>query len=172
VHFCNILRRYFPSFEVWFYVGVSVPSWLPSSLALFSHVKVVIVNAPEDHTAKLWRFRAFSSPDAEVVLVRDVDSRLNARDAASTNEFLSSGLDFHITLDHVGHTNFLITACCFAGRAHLLRDMTDRLRAFRGGNYHWNDQDFLALHVYPHVARSILVHSSVRDAVATAHVFL
>jgi hypothetical protein len=153
--------RYFPSFEVWFYVGASVPSWLRSSLELFSHVKVINMNSPEDHTAKLWRFHAFSSPDVELVLVRDVDSRLNARDAASVNDFLSSGLDFHITVDHVGHRNFLITACCFAGKARLLRDMSDRLRRFRGGNYHWNDQDFLALDVYPDVARSVLVHSSV-----------
>jgi hypothetical protein len=153
--------RYFPSFEVWFYVGASVPNWTRSSLQLFPHVKVIGMDSPEDHTAKLWRFHAFSSPDVELVLVRDVDSRLNARDAASVNDFLSSGFDFHITVDHVGHKNFLITACCFAGKASALRDMSEKLLRFRGGNYHWNDQDFLALSVYPDIARSVLVHSSV-----------
>ena len=144
-----LAQRYFPQFEVWFYVGASTPAWLRTSLELFPHVKVIVMNLPEDHSAKLWRFRAFSSPDVDTVLVRDVDSRLNARDASSVNDFLSSGLDFHMTVDHVGHRNFLITACCFGGKTRLLRDMSEKLSAFRGGNYHWNDQDFLALNVYP-----------------------
>jgi hypothetical protein len=127
------------------------------------------MSQPEDHTAKLWRFLAFSSPDVDLVLVRDVDSRLNARDAASINDWLVSGLDFHITADHMGHTYFLITACCFAGKAHAVHDMAGKLRSFRGGNYHWNDQDFLALHVYPQVARSILMHSSVSDSLPLLH---
>jgi hypothetical protein len=158
-----LAQRYFPSFEVWFYVGASVPSWLRSSLELFPHVTVIAMSAPEDHSAKMWRFHAFSSPEVELVLVRDVDSRLNGRDAATVNDFLSSGLEFHITADHIGHRHFLITACCFAGRTRALRDMSDRLLRFRGGNYHWNDQDFLALEVFPVIARSVLLHSSVHQ---------
>jgi len=101
-----------------------VPSWLVSSLQLFSHVKVIVMHAmAEDHSAKLWRFRAFSEPDVELVLVRDVDSRLNARDAASVDDFVRSGFDFHVTADHVAHQNFLITACCFAGWTRLLSNM-------------------------------------------------
>ena len=118
--------RHFPSFEVWFYTGASVPSWLQSSLQLFSHVKIIDMRAmPEDHSAKLWRFHAFSAPDVELVLVRDVDSRLNARDAASVADFLRSGFDFHVTADHVAHQNFLITACCFGGWTRGLRNMYD-----------------------------------------------
>jgi hypothetical protein len=156
-----LAQRYFPSFETWFYVGASVPEWLVSSLRLFSHVRVIVMPGAEDHTAKLWRFHAFSAPDVKLVLVRDVDSRLNSRDATSVGDFLDSGFGFHITMDHVGQQNFLITACCFAGKTELLRDMTELLRSFPVRNYHWIDQDFLALRVYPRVARSVLMHTSV-----------
>ncbi len=48
----------------------------------------------------LWeRFK----PVGDIMIVRDADSRLNAREAHAVNEWIESGLGFHIMRDHKNH---------------------------------------------------------------------
>jgi hypothetical protein len=66
-------------YELVFFVGASVPPWVISTLNLFSNVRIIQTDAPEDHTAKLWRFLACEL-DYDFVAFRDADARLSLRE--------------------------------------------------------------------------------------------
>jgi len=48
-----------------------------------------------------WRFLAVD--DADICLIRDCDSIVNERDLAATNDWIDSGMQWHIMRDHRGH---------------------------------------------------------------------
>ena len=80
-----LASRYFPfddGFIVRFYISVnsSVDESIISTLERVKGVQISIVGEPEDHRAKLWRYYAFSDPQFDAVICRDVDARLSFRD--------------------------------------------------------------------------------------------
>ena len=153
--------RYFPfedGFRLVFYVGQSVEESIVSTLHLVKGVKIVRMSESENHTAKLWRYLAFSDPQFDVVICRDTDARLSFRDRIAHEEWEQSGLDYHLIKDHkIGH-NYLISAGMFAGKTAKLRDMAQLIAADNCQNYYTVDQDFLASQIYPRIVGSVLIH--------------
>ena len=50
-----------------------------------------------------WRFMPAADTSVDRFVVRDVDSRLNARDRIAVEEWIESKLPVHILRDHVNH---------------------------------------------------------------------
>lgn len=158
----TLASRYFPftdGFLVRFYCGRSVPEWVISTLQRTKGTQIIrMTDAPENHTAKLWRYLAFSDRSLDVVICRDSDARLSYRDRIAHEDWLQSGLDYHIIKDHpIGH-NYAISAGMFAGKTAKLRDIAELIDRFPQGDYYTNDQDFLASYVWPRVKDSCLIH--------------
>jgi hypothetical protein len=156
-----LASRYFPfedGFITRFYVGQSVDEVTISILQRIKGVQIVPMQEPENHTAKLWRYRAFSDSQFEAVICRDVDARLSYRDRIAHEDWLTSGLDYHIIKDHPTGHNYPISAGMFAGKTKDLRDLADLIDTDGSGNYYTVDQDFLATHIYPQVILNALIH--------------
>ena len=113
-----------------------------------------------------YRFLVFADPEVDVAIVRDVDSRISARDIAAVNEWLSTDLSFHIMKDHpVGH-GYLISGGMFGGRTDKLRNIEKLLLNFFHENPYYiygADQTFLAEEVYPIIKDDCLFHSEHYD---------
>jgi hypothetical protein len=119
-------------------------------------VQLVDEYGPEDHTAKLWRFQALADQDFDVVLSRDADARLTHRERIAHEEFLASGLDFHIMKDHPTGHNYQISAGMFAARTRAIPADLHETEAAR--NYYTQDQDWLAAYIWPLIKDSSLIH--------------
>lgn len=156
-----LANRYFPfddGFIVVFYVGHSVSKEITSTLERFKGVRLVRMDEREDHSAKLWRYHAFSDPQFESVICRDSDARLSYRDRIAHEDWSESGLDYHIIKDHpIGH-NYLISAGMFAGKTENLRDMSQLIGSEFRDDYYTVDQDFLGDIIYPRIKTSVLIH--------------
>ena len=50
-----------------------------------------------------WRFMVASDPTVDRYIIRDVDSRLNARDRIAVEDWIQSGYAVHTMRDHVNH---------------------------------------------------------------------
>ena len=114
-----LASRYFPfddGFVVRFYVGSSVNAAIVSTLKLVKGVQIVEMDSEENHNGKLWRYFAFSDPQFEAVICRDVDARLSYRDRIAHEDWEQSGLDYHIIKDHPSGHNYPISAGMFAGK--------------------------------------------------------
>jgi protein O-GlcNAc transferase len=92
----------YPDWICRYYVGESVPHETLEKLASRSNTELIMVKASNDWTGMFWRFFAVDS--ADVVLFRDVDSRLTLREKTAVNEWASSGKPIHIMRDHPYHT--------------------------------------------------------------------
>ena len=58
------------------------------------------MSEPGDWTSLFWRFHPAGETDVDVMISRDTDSRLSAREVAAVQEWLSSAADVHIMRDH------------------------------------------------------------------------
>jgi len=144
-------------YDLIFFVGQSVPSWVISTLRLFPNVQIIQTDAPEDHTAKLWRFLACEI-DYDFVAFRDADARLSLRELKAHEEFIESGLDAHIMKDHpIGH-NYPINAGMFTVRSALFKDIRTLIESVEIKDYYTQDQDFLRNLIYPRIQFSCFVH--------------
>jgi hypothetical protein len=150
-----LATRHFKGFTLRFYTGASVPESIKQTLRLFPHVQLVEQDEPEDHRAKLWRFQALTDQEFDVVLSRDADARLTHRERIAHEEFLASGLDFHIMKDHPTGHNYKISAGMFAART---RATPAHLDYYEPGDYYTADQDWLAAHMWPLIKDSALIH--------------
>jgi len=149
-------------YELVFFVGQSVPLWVVSTLRLFPNVQIIQTDAPEDHTAKLWRFLACEL-DYDIVAFRDADARLSLRELHAHEEFLDSGLDAHIMKDHpIGH-NYPINAGMFTVRSVLFKDIRDLMESADISSYYTQDQDFLRNMIYPRIQFSCFIHDEFYD---------
>ena len=149
-------------YDLIFFVGQSVPSWVISTLRLFPNVQIIQTDAPEDHTAKLWRFLACEL-DYDFVAFRDADARLSLRELKAHEEFIESGLDAHIMKDHpIGH-NYPINAGMFTVRSALFKDIRTLIESVEIKDYYTQDQDFLRNLIYPRIQFSCFVHDEFYD---------
>jgi hypothetical protein len=154
-----IAQRIMKEFTVLFYVGKSVPEWCTSTLSLFENVELVYMDGAEDSSAMFWRFHSFAL-DADYVLIKDADARLSLRDKHAHQEFIDSGLDFHIVKDHpMGH-NIEILGASFSVKGDSLSDIHELMKSYPITSNYGCDQDFLRDMVYQRAKKSVLVHDS------------
>jgi hypothetical protein len=154
-----IAQRIMKEFTVLFYVGKSVPNWCITTLSLLENVELVYMDGAEDSSAMFWRFHAFAL-GADYVLIKDADARLSLRDKYAHQEFVDSGLDFHIVKDHpVGH-NIDILGASFSIKGEVLNDIHDLMSTYTITGEYGCDQDFLRDRVYNKAKLSMLVHDA------------
>lgn len=108
---------------------------------------------------RTWRFGAVFLEDAEAVIFRDSDSRINERERSCVQQWMDSGKDLHIMRDHPFHS-WWIMAGMWGVRAgavkSAIREVLTRSKGFSNNE----DQDLLASAVYPKLASSSVVHDS------------
>src|SRR5262249_39348145 len=100
----------YPGWICRFYCGTSVPPATRRRRALAHLPPVQVVDGPEpgDWRALFWRFRPAGEDDVEVMLSRDTDSRLGARERAAVDAWLASDCDFHVMRDPPLHRTSIL----------------------------------------------------------------
>jgi protein O-GlcNAc transferase len=162
-----LAKQYMPEWECRFYIDEQVPSWVIQTLGVMDNCKIIYIRFEELRLFKMtYRFLVFADPEVDVAIVRDVDSRISARDIMAVEDWLKSDFSFHIMKDHpVGH-GYLISGGMFGGRTDKLRDMQKKLLRFFHENPYYiygADQTFLAEEVYPFIKDDCLYHSDHYD---------
>jgi hypothetical protein len=159
------IQRHFPDFEVWVYIGNDVPSYLIDTLSTFQNVHRILTNE-NGNVNKFYRFFAIDNPEVELMIVRDVDSRIYSRDISVINDFVQSDKLFHIIRDHPNHFHKIL-AGAFAIRkgllAHRLQDIFDEYKQTREVTTFWNDQEFLAEIFWPRVLSVSMIHDELQE---------
>lgn len=57
---------------------------------------------------RLWRFLPLLDDDVEVLITRDLDSRITTRETSAVAQWLNSTLSFHVMRDHPLHGAFIL----------------------------------------------------------------
>jgi protein O-GlcNAc transferase len=152
----ELVSELYPGWQARFYVGTNTPVETVKGL-IDRGACVIDMKKPGDWTGMFWRFEAASDPDVDVMISRDCDSRITAREVVAVKSWLSSGAMFHIMRDHPHHATEILGGM-WGTRAPLLADMTTLIREYVKGDFWQVDQNFLREIVYPRVAPLAMVH--------------
>lgn len=152
---------HFPDWTCRYYVDVSsVPPDIIKQLAdTGSQIRTV---AHGNWNNMFLRFLA--AEDSPVMISRDCDSRLSARDFSAVSEWLESDKAFHIIRDHPAHGASILGGM-WGARYGILKNIRHMIADFlhrRGmeSNYYQIDQQFLYECVFPLVQPYSFVHDS------------
>jgi hypothetical protein len=140
-----------------YYIGKNTPIEIIGRLNEFDNTELYIMNEPGDWTGMFWRFCAASDLDVDVMISRDVDSRLTLREKFAVDEWLESDKDFHIMRDHPYH-NAPILGGMWGVRNGLLLDMVEDIAKYSKGDFWQVDQNFLRECVYSKIKDEAFVH--------------
>lgn len=151
-------KQWYPGWEIWFYVGASVPRDVHEQLTA-TGAKVIHVAKPESPAAMLWRFAPACREGVEAFIVRDCDSRLGGREQAAVDAWLAGGAPLHILRDHPAHRAPILGGMWGAAGAGLAV-VADALERWNGADYPGVDQHLLATYVYPQVVRDACIHDA------------
>ena len=170
-----LMRQNFPGWKLWIYIESPMSSKYP---AVPENVISQLVSAgaevhyisPEDDMIPpmMWRFLVADDAAVDWFIVRDADSRLTQRDAATVAVWMQSSRAFHCVRDHPSHATYAISGGLWGGRAPLLRLVLRRswatmMHGVAAG--YLNDMNFLNSVIWPRVER----HAYCVDSVSCDH---
>ena len=153
----ELLESIYPGWIGRFYCGKSTPIETIENLKKFPNVEVVEYEDFGNWTGMFWRFYPASEADIEVMMSRDVDSRLNMREKLAVDEWLESDKSFHIMRDHPWHTA-LILGGMWGVKYPKLKGIKILIDNYKKGNYWQVDQEFLTDIVYPMISTDYIAH--------------
>jgi hypothetical protein len=152
----------YPGWECHFHVDSQVPNYVHHALGEFDYVRVFHRIDPDDGKMAIgdwrgmfWRFEML--PEIDVLIVRDCDSRLSAREAAAVDEWLASTAGFHIMRDHPYHATQILGGM-WGMKKGAVPEFFDLMLAWNQEDRWQTDQDFLKAEIYPRVVNNSMVH--------------
>jgi len=155
--FSNLMLAslYYPGWTCRIYCGTDVPVARAREL-IDAGFQVWWRNAHIGlHDGLFWRFEAAFSPDVEVFISRDLDSRLNPREAAAVNEWLASGKRLHTMRDHYEHIVPILGGMWGCRQWPEFKQLLNNWK--QRGNM-GDDQDFLKSSIWPLVKDDCIQH--------------
>lgn len=150
-------KQRFPDWDLWFYVGKSVPDEVVQRIkAANPRTEFDFVDDYEDQTSTWWRYRAIKHSSHDAILFRDVDSRLSDREVCAIEEWLGSEFPYHAIRDHQYHGRPLLAGLWGLKQSAFSnhRKMPDSIN----GDYYGTDQVELLTYVWPVCKRQIMTH--------------
>jgi len=118
------------------------------------------------HSGMFWRFLAAWDTEAERVIFRDSDSRLNIREAAAVRAWEESGLNAHCMKDHPHHAQLPMLGGMWGIRCGILPTslLEEVKQMIRRPQRRILDMRWLMNRVHPLIEGSLLRHSSVETS--------
>lgn len=107
-----------------------------------------------------WRFEPAIDPTVDRFISRDLDSRLNPREKAAVDEWISSGKFLHSMRDAPNHDVPILGGMWGCGYWPILRGL---MRSWTVFDHKGCDQEFLASLVWPRLFENAMIHDSFRQ---------
>jgi len=157
-----LIGTHFPGWKVYLYTAPDVDPGFLEQVAMYSNV-VIRPTEKLGPVNMFYRFFAIDEPDVEIMMVRDLDSRVHWKDRWAIREFIDKPeFESHIIRDNIEHTSKIMggmwgirktAGICIEDLYKLFLDKpTDR--GFGA------DQSFLTDYIYPYIQSKALVHYS------------
>lgn len=152
------LRKWRPDWQAVIFLGNSIsPTWQRLLTRVGNASLVCMKQFPEDPSAMVWRFLAAGLPPTTAVCVRDADSIISFREISAVECWLASSKALHIMRDHENHNHPMLGGM-WGVRGSVGHPVFERVLGTCHERYFGWDMEFLAEHIYPHVAADALVH--------------
>lgn len=148
----QLARAFYPGWEFRIYTDDASP---------FADLGATVIEMAPEGDGCFWRFLPLFESDRNVVIVRDADSRITAREARAVREWMDSPHRFHIIRDHENHfaEGAAIIASMFGLKGSLSSEILDIMSGYMARPHlYGEDEVFLDRHVFPAVKDDCLFH--------------
>jgi hypothetical protein len=159
IHNVQLAKLYFPGWICRFYITEDVPLDVRGNLTSLGAEIESIPTGMGYTSGMFWRFMVASDPTVDRYIVRDTDSRLNARDAIAVQEWIISKYPVHILRDHVNHC-IVMNGGMWGGIKGAFPHMDKSILAWENKNEYMADLHFLADVIWPEIKDKQLAHDS------------
>jgi len=159
----QLVSKIYPGWVAIFYIDDSVDTTVVNALKnLSAQVIYVPITAKEMMPPMLWRILPANTPDIEIFVVRDCDSRLTKREKAAVDEWLASSKGFHSMRDHPLHTAKIMGGMW--GMKHNCVPNIVELAIQANLPHRRNaDQEFLENQIYPLIKDNVMIHDEFHE---------
>jgi hypothetical protein len=151
----DLAKEIYPGWICRVYCGKSVPENIISEIEKRDNKELIIMDEQGDWEGMFWRF--FAAEDADIMISRDSDSRLNNREKAAVEQWIKSDKNFHIMRDHPYHATEILGGM-WGVKSPILKNIRNMIKEYSKGNFYQVDQNFLREKVYPLVKHNAMVH--------------
>ena len=169
----ELAPKIYPGWKCVFWIGQNVPKEV---VAVLRDGNAETLDCPVANPM-LSRFLVHDDPGVERYLIRDCDSRLNAREARAVTEWIKDDRKFHVIRDHPGH-QVAMPGGLWGGvpGRFSMRQLIDAWKGAKNAgprnSIYNNDQVFLRESVWPIIKDDCLQHDfCCRDIFRTAAPF-
>jgi hypothetical protein len=155
----RLAQEIYPDWISRFYIDLSITENLILQLLEFKNIEIIKKSEYANWSAMFWRFLPAIDPNIDIMISRDIDSRLSLREKNAVDEWLDSDKDFHIMRDHPYH-NTAILGGMWGIRNNLFNKLNISIDIPDNNNFWQVDQNFLREYVYPKVIKYSFIHDS------------
>lgn len=143
----QIIREYFPDFEIYIYKGLCDPTWVFEGCKIIETHRAGLVNT-------LYRFLPLTEVD--IGFIRDADSRITARDRWCIQKFLDSNKNYHIIRDHFWHKSLIM-----GGMFGWKKIYNQKIEIPESDELVYGFEEiYLSKHIYPVIKSDALIHTN------------
>ena len=147
----------YPDWICRYYIGKSTPKEIINKLSDYKNTELFILNEKGNWSGMFWRFYAATDPSVDVMISRDTDSRLSAREKCAVDEWIASNNIFHIMRDHPFHRTEILGGM-FGIKKNAIPNLQNLINEYNKGDFWQVDQNFLREKVYPLIHHKSTVH--------------
>uniref|UniRef100_A0A6C0CKC5 Glycosyltransferase 61 catalytic domain-containing protein n=1 Tax=viral metagenome TaxID=1070528 RepID=A0A6C0CKC5_9ZZZZ len=160
LHNLDMAKKYYPDWICRYYVASDVPRKFVGALSGYDNVEVV--ELPAKGPMMMWRFMAWDDPSVDVVLVRDIDSRLSDKEAKAVDEWLyDTRYSAHCMHDATNHTHPILGGAFGLRLTPEFRQKLPKITEYINQisqNTYFQDMDYLLNQIYPIIKNDTLNH--------------
>lgn len=152
----------YPGWVCRFYIGSSVDTSIIKKLQEMNNTEVILMSEQGNWTSMFWRFFAASDEDINYVIFRDTDSRIHFREQSAVEDWINSGLSFHIMRDHPYH-GYKIMGGMWGVKGNHIKHFKSLIEEDNVTDYYQTDQDFLKNKIYDSTVGDCMIHDEFFD---------
>ena len=157
----ELKQTFFADWQMNVYYNKTVPKEIIKELSEFKNVKTFSTAQDMGFVNTMWRFLPAANTEAEFFISRDLDSRISKRGEVAVEQWMKSGLEYHIIRDHpVGH-GWPMNAGMWGCKGGTIPNMRHLIKNYIKDKNFTNkslDQWFLKDVIHPMAIKSLLLH--------------
>lgn len=154
----QLSKTIYPDWKCRFYCANDVPEKILQSLSQDSEV----IKTGKSGNWKFTTERLLAIDDAEIVIFRDTDSRLNLREKAAVDAWLQGNKTIHVMRDHPYHGGFPILAGMWGLKKKGFKmSMASLLSLYSNSEQYHYDQIFLRDYIWRFFSEDVCCHDEI-----------
>jgi hypothetical protein len=175
----QLQQQYYPGWICRYYLDESVPFNTVHFLGE-QGAEIIVKDKSNGYEGLFWRFEPAFDETVERFIVRDCDSRLNAREADAVSQWIESNLPFHSMRDHRGH-DVPILGAMWGAKSFFIHDFkniyywfieqVEKAPIIKRERFFYTDQIFLNQIIWPKISGNCLIHDDLKRFTGTEEMF-